>query len=58
MLDGLTVPAEGSLLGSGRCAPGAAPPTAHPAAERRRIAAGLLAGEVDILVGTQQTLDG
>ena len=51
LLDGLSVPAESSLLGE-RPVTVALLTNRTSAAERRRIAAGLLAREVDIVVGT------
>jgi ATP-dependent DNA helicase RecG len=51
LLDGLVVPSPASLLGE-RPVGVALLTNRTPAAERRRIAAGLLAGEVDIVVGT------
>jgi ATP-dependent DNA helicase RecG len=57
MLDGLTVPAEGSLLAD-RPVGVALLTNRTTAAERRRIAAGLEAGEIDILVGTHALLYG
>ena len=50
LLEGLTVPAEGSLLAD-RPVGVALLTNRTTAAERRRIAAGLEAGEIDILVG-------
>jgi ATP-dependent DNA helicase RecG len=57
LLDGLTVPAEGSLLAD-RPVRVELLTNRTTAAERRRIAAGLEAGEVDILVGTHALLYG
>ena len=57
MLGMLTVPAEGSLLGE-RPVRAALLTNRTSAAERRKIAAGLLAGEVDILVGTHALIYG
>jgi ATP-dependent DNA helicase RecG len=57
VLDGLTVPAVGSLLPD-RPVRVALLTNRTPAAERRRIAAGLSAGEVDILVGTHALIYG
>ena len=58
LLDGLTVPATGhAARRSGRCGSSCSP-TARPAAERRRLGAGLAAGEVDIVVGTHALLYG
>jgi ATP-dependent DNA helicase RecG len=51
LLDGMTVPAEGSLLGE-RPLRVALLTNRTSAAERRKIAEGLDSGEVDILVGT------
>ncbi len=51
LLDGLHVPAEGSLLGE-RPVAVALLTNRTGASDRRRIAAGLLVGEIDILVGT------
>src|SRR5262249_32956517 len=55
MLDGLTVAAEGSLL-SERPVRVELLTNRTTAADRRRISAGLAAGEVDILVGTHALL--
>ena len=57
LLEGLSVPAEGSLLGE-RPVTAALLTNRTPAAERRRIAAGLLAGEIDIVVGTHALIYG
>ncbi len=57
MLAGLTVPAEGSLLAD-RPVGVALLTNRTTAAERRRIAAGLEAGDIDILVGTHALLYG
>jgi ATP-dependent DNA helicase RecG len=57
LLEGLEVPAEGSLLGD-RPVCVELLTNRTTAAERRRIAAGLVAGEVDILVGTHALLYG
>ncbi len=57
LLEGLTVPAEGSLLAD-RPVGVALLTNRTTAAERRRIAAGLDAGEIDILVGTHALLYG
>ena len=57
MLEGLTVPAEGSLLPD-RPVGVALLTNRTTAAERRRIVAGLEAGEIDILVGTHALLYG
>ena len=57
LLEGLTVPAEGSLLAD-RPVGVALLTNRTTAAERRRIAAGLQAGEIDILVGTHALLYG
>ena len=57
LLDGLTVPAVGSLLAD-RPVGVALLTNRTTAAERRRIAAGLEAGEIDILVGTHALLYG
>jgi ATP-dependent DNA helicase RecG len=57
LLDGLTVPAEGSLL-SDRPVRVELLTNRTTAAERRRIGAGLERGEVDILVGTHALLYG
>jgi ATP-dependent DNA helicase RecG len=57
MLDGLTVPASGSLLPD-RPVRHALLTNRTPAAERRRIAAGLRGGEIDILVGTHALIYG
>jgi ATP-dependent DNA helicase RecG len=51
LLEGLVVPNDASLLGE-RPVTVALLTNRTPAAERRRIAEGLLAGEIDILVGT------
>jgi ATP-dependent DNA helicase RecG len=56
-LGGLTVPSEASLL-SDRPVGVTLLTNKTPAAERRRIAAGLAAGEVDIVVGTHALLYG
>ncbi|MGZ4798303.1 MAG: ATP-dependent DNA helicase RecG [Acidimicrobiia bacterium] len=57
LLDGLTLPSPASLLEE--CPVGVALLTNRtPAAERRRIAAGLDAGDVDIVVGTHALLYG
>ncbi|MDQ1466795.1 MAG: ATP-dependent helicase RecG [Actinomycetota bacterium] len=57
MLEGLTVPAEGSLLAD-RPVGVALLTNRTTAAERRRIGAGLESGEIDILVGTHALLYG
>ncbi len=57
LLADLIVPAEGTLLGE-RPVRVALLTNRTPAAERRRIASGLLAGEVDILVGTHALIYG
>ena len=57
LLEGLTVPAEGSLLAD-RPVGVALLTNRTTAAERRRIAAGLEAGDIDILVGTHALLYG
>jgi ATP-dependent DNA helicase RecG len=57
LVDGLTVPADGSLLGE-RPVHVALLTNKTPAAERRRLAAALQHGEVDILVGTHALLYG
>jgi len=57
LLEGLTVPAEGSLLAD-RPVGVALLTNRTTAAERRRIGAGLEAGEIDILVGTHALLYG
>jgi ATP-dependent DNA helicase RecG len=57
LLDGLTIPSEGSLLGE-RPVRIELLTNRTSAAERRRIAAGLANGEVDILVGTHALLYG
>jgi ATP-dependent DNA helicase RecG len=57
LLEALTVPAEGSLLAD-RPVGVALLTNRTTAAERRRIAAGLEAGEIDILVGTHALLYG
>jgi ATP-dependent DNA helicase RecG len=57
LLDGLVVPAEETLLGE-RPVRVALLTNRTPAAERRAIAAGLLAGQVDILVGTHALIYG
>lgn len=57
LLDGLTVPAEGSLLGE-RPVRVELLSNRTTAAERRRIAAGLASGEIDLLVGTHALLYG
>jgi ATP-dependent DNA helicase RecG len=57
VLDGLTVPEEGSLLGE-RPVRVALLTNRTPAADRRRIADGLARGEVDILVGTHALIYG
>ena len=57
VLDGLTVPEEGSLLGE-RPVRVALLTNRTPAADRRRIADGLLNGDVDILVGTHALIYG
>jgi len=57
VLDGLTVPEEGSLLGE-RPVRVALLTNRTPAADRRRISEGLVRGEVDILVGTHALIYG
>jgi ATP-dependent DNA helicase RecG len=57
MLAGLTVPAEGTLLAD-RPVRAALLTNRTPAAERRRIADGLRAGDIDILVGTHSLIYG
>ena len=57
LLDGLTIPAAGSLLGE-RPVRVELLTNRTGAAERRRIAAGLANGEVDVLVGTHALLYG
>ncbi|GIU89414.1 MAG: ATP-dependent DNA helicase RecG [Acidimicrobiia bacterium] len=57
LLEGLTIPSEGSLLGE-RPVRIELLTNRTSAAERRRIAAGLANGEVDILVGTHALLYG
>jgi len=57
MLEGLTVPAEGSLLAD-RPVGVALLTNKTTAAERRRISAGLESGQIDILVGTHALLYG
>ncbi|HEX5585944.1 MAG TPA: ATP-dependent DNA helicase RecG [Acidimicrobiia bacterium] len=57
LLDGLVVPSEGTLLAE-RPVRAALLTNRTPAAERRRIAAGLLAGDIDILVGTHALIYG
>ena len=57
LLEGLSVPAEGSLLAD-RPVRVALLTNRTTAAERRRITAGLEAGEIDILVGTHALLYG
>jgi ATP-dependent DNA helicase RecG len=57
LLEGLNVPAEGSLLAE-RPVRVALLTNKTPAAERRRLAAALEAGDVDILVGTHALLYG
>jgi ATP-dependent DNA helicase RecG len=57
LLDGLTVASASSLLGE-RPVTVALLTNRTPAAERRRIAAGLLAGEVDVVVGTHALIYG
>ena len=57
LLDGLSVPAEGSLLAD-RPVRVALLTNRTTAAERRRITAGLEAGEIDILLGTHALLYG
>jgi ATP-dependent DNA helicase RecG len=57
LLDGLTVPSEGTLLAD-RPVGISLLTNRTPAAERRRIAAGLDAGDVDIVVGTHALLYG
>ncbi|MDQ1479008.1 MAG: ATP-dependent helicase RecG [Actinomycetota bacterium] len=57
LLEGLTVPAEGSLLAD-RPVGVALLTNRTTAAERRRIAAGLESGDIDILVGTHALLYG
>ena len=56
LVDGLTVSAEGSLLAD-RPVRVALLTARTPAAERRRLAAGLDAGDVDIVVGTHALLE-
>jgi ATP-dependent DNA helicase RecG len=57
LLDGLSVPAEGTLLGE-RPVRAALLTNRTSAADRRRIAEGLASGEVDILVGTHALIYG
>ena len=57
LLDGLSVPAQGTLLAD-RPVRVELLTNRTTAAERRRIAAGLAAGEVDVLVGTHALLYG
>jgi ATP-dependent DNA helicase RecG len=57
MLDGLTVPAHGTLLAE-RPVRAALLTNRTPAAARRRIAEALAAGEIDILVGTHALIYG
>jgi ATP-dependent DNA helicase RecG len=57
LLDGLVVPAEGTLLGE-RPVRVALLTNRTPAAERRRITEGLSAGDVDIVVGTHALIYG
>jgi ATP-dependent DNA helicase RecG len=57
LLDGLSVPSQGTLLAE-RPVGVALLTNRTPAAERRRIAAGLAAGDVDIVVGTHALLYG
>jgi ATP-dependent DNA helicase RecG len=57
VLDGLTLPDQGSLLGERPVRVGLLT-NRTSAADRRRIAEGLLAGEVDILVGTHALIYG
>jgi ATP-dependent DNA helicase RecG len=57
LLDGLVVPAAGTLLGE-RPVTVALLTNRTPAAERRRIGEGLRAGDVDILVGTHALIYG
>jgi ATP-dependent DNA helicase RecG len=57
MLAGLTVPAEGTLLAD-RPVRAALLTNRTPAGERRRIAEGLRAGDIDILVGTHALIYG
>jgi ATP-dependent DNA helicase RecG len=57
LLEGLSVPAEGTLMGE-RPVRVALLTNRTPAAERRTIAAGLLSGDVDILVGTHALIYG
>jgi len=57
LLDGLVVPAEDTLLGE-RPVRVALLTNRTPAAERRRIADGLLGGDVDIVVGTHALIYG
>jgi ATP-dependent DNA helicase RecG len=57
LLDGLTVPAEASLLEE-RPVRVALLTNKTPAAERRRLAASMQSGEIDILVGTHALLYG
>jgi ATP-dependent DNA helicase RecG len=57
VLDGLTVPEEGSLLGERPVRVGLLT-NRTPAADRRRIAEGLASGDVDILVGTHALIYG
>ncbi len=57
LLDGVTVPSEGTLLAE-RPVGISLLTNRTPAAERRRIAAGLAAGDVDIVVGTHALLYG
>jgi ATP-dependent DNA helicase RecG len=57
LLAGLTVPSEGTLLAE-RPVRVALLTNRTPAAERRRIAAGLALGEIDILVGTHALIYG
>ncbi|MFI5054269.1 MAG: ATP-dependent DNA helicase RecG, partial [Acidimicrobiia bacterium] len=57
LLEGLVVPAEGTLMGE-RPVRVALLTNRTPAGERRAITAGLLAGDVDILVGTHALIYG
>ncbi len=57
LLDGLVVPSEGTLLAE-RPVRSALLTNRTPAAERRRIAEGLRAGDIDILVGTHALIYG
>ncbi len=57
LLDGLTVPAEGTLMGE-RPVRVALLTTRTGAADRRRLAEGLTAGEIDIVVGTHALIYG